>query len=54
MVIEYLNSDITGILNSFSQCELILAQAAELGLKNVQVIMADVNGPEPPWFLMIA
>lgn len=48
MAAEYPNSDITGVSNSSSQREYILAQAAERGLKNIQIITADVNHFEPP------
>lgn len=43
MAKHYPNSQITAISNSGSQRELIMAQAAARGLKNVEVLTADIN-----------
>ena len=43
MAETYPNSRITGVSNSASQREFILARAAERGLDNVEIITCDVN-----------
>ncbi len=48
MAEQFPASRITGVSNSASQREYILAQAAERGLSNIEIITADVNGFEPP------
>lgn len=48
MAAEYPGSRITGVSNSASQREFILARAAEQGLDNIDVITADVNHFTPP------
>jgi len=42
------NSRITGVSNSASQRESILADATARGLKNVTILTADMNSFEPP------
>ncbi len=48
MAARYPGSTITGVSNSASQREFILAQAAERKLSNVEIITADVNHFSPP------
>lgn len=45
---RYPNSRITSVSNSRSQREFILAQAAALGLDQIEVITADINDFEAP------
>ncbi len=48
MAQKYPKSKITGVSNSHSQREYILQKAKQLGLKNVQIITADMNHFKAP------
>jgi cyclopropane-fatty-acyl-phospholipid synthase len=45
---HYPHAEITGVSNSNPQREFIERRAAELGLDNLHIITADVNGFDPP------
>ncbi|MBL9174636.1 MAG: class I SAM-dependent methyltransferase, partial [Verrucomicrobiales bacterium] len=47
MAKRYPNSHITGVSNSRTQREYILAEAARRGLKNVEIVTCDMNRFEP-------
>lgn len=48
MAEQYPHSRITGVSNSASQRQFILARAAERGLRNVEIVTADMNGFSAP------
>ena len=48
MAQHYPNSSVTGVSNSASQGEFILARAQKLGLQNVQILTADMNEFDAP------